>query len=53
MATTAEYVLAVPDAQADTDWPHFHSVAANEYYAMRLVVMCERGTDDWGLAPTS
>jgi hypothetical protein len=42
-------VLAVLDRQSELAWPRFNEISEDEYFAMRLVVMCERGTGDWGL----
>src|SRR5262245_22631490 len=49
MAMTSSDVLDVLDAAYSLDWPDFRGVSALEHHAMRLVVLCEKGTDDWGL----
>lgn len=49
MALTETSVLDSLDAASDDDWPDFRGVSSLEYHAMRLVVLCERGSDDWGL----
>src|SRR5215208_2224928 len=46
---TAAEILAVLDAQYASAWPQFDHLATHEYYAMRLVVLYEQGTNDWGL----
>lgn len=49
MAITVTSILDVLDAAYAQDWPDFRMVSSLEYHAMRLVVLCEQGTDDWGL----
>lgn len=49
MPIDAEAVLAHLDVAAGHDWPTFRGISAFEPHAMRLVVLRERGTDDWGL----
>lgn len=49
MPIDADAVLAHLDAAAQSDWPQFRGISCFEPHAMRLVVLRERDTSDWGL----
>jgi hypothetical protein len=49
MSIDPNAVLAHLDAAALGDWPTFRGISSFEPHAMRLVVLRERATGDWGL----
>lgn len=49
MPIDADAVLAHLDAAACSDWPQFRGISSFEPHAMRLVVLRERDTSEWGL----
>lgn len=49
MALDESAILSYLDAACDVDWPDFRTIDVLEYHALRLVVLREPGSDDWGL----